>query len=205
MHGRLDVCKWVGALGSAFAVAIAGSGIAAATTFDNKAFSPPSIVAGGGSTMSLTLSNANSLPESVDFTDTFPAGLANGLGPVTWTAVGCGFPTFSRSNGPPATFGVNIVILGNSTCVITAPVTAASPGTYVNSSQSMSGLSINVVLSFFSAALQVQAGAPAAVPTVSEWVLLALGGGILLGTWHLRRRRARASGSTVGQTHDHNA
>jgi len=192
MNTWLGVCKWIGALGSA--LALAGSGIAAAsTTLDGIAFNPPSIIAGGVSTMSFTFTNSSALIETVDLTDTLPAGLENSPGGVVWTISGCAFPVFSRSNGPPAKIGISIQVYDGHKCVISAPVTSASPGTYVNSLQNVSGLSANVVLPLnLAATLQVQAGAPAVVPTMSEWMLFVLGAGILLSSWHLRRRRTPA-------------
>jgi hypothetical protein len=195
MYRRLGACKWVSALGSALTLAMACSGIAAASTsLDGIAFNPSSIVAGGESTMSFTFTNSSGVIETVDLTDTFPAGLENGPGGVTWTVSGCAFPVFSRSNGPLAKIGINIQVYDGHTCVVSAPVTAASPGTYINSLQNLSGLSFNVVLPLDSTAtLQVQSAAPAIVPTMSAWLLMVLTGGIVLGAWRLRRQRPSAS------------
>ena len=192
MKTRIGLCKWVVALGSA--LAMAGSGIVlASTTLDGIAFSPPSIVAGGVSTMSFTFTNSNNVIETVDLTDTLPAGLENGPGGQTWTILGCAFPVFSTSNGPPAKFVMSIQVYDGHTCVVTTPVTAAGAGTYTNTQQNLSGLSINVALPLsLISTLQVQAGPPAAVPAMSEWMLFALGAGILLVAMRLRRRRRPA-------------
>jgi uncharacterized repeat protein (TIGR01451 family) len=94
-----------------------------------KTFSPATITAGGGSTLTITLSNSNATAASLTaaLTDTLPAGV-----------VVSGAATTTCSGGT-ASVGTSTVTLtggsipANGSCDVTVDVSAASGGTYINS------------------------------------------------------------------------
>jgi len=114
-----------------------------------KAFSPATINAGGVSTLTITLSNANSTPASLtaQFIDTLPSGLlviASSVSStciefVTPPAAAAGFsnpPAFSAEwfvIGPSAVGLIEGAIPANGSCTVTADVTAPVAGSYFNS------------------------------------------------------------------------
>jgi uncharacterized repeat protein (TIGR01451 family) len=99
----------------------------------SKSFSPATIDAGGVSTLSITLSNANGTAANLTapLTDTFPSGVVIAAGPRS----NCGgiFTT-------PDTGGLfaTVVMTGgsipaNGSCLVTVSVTAPVAGTFINS------------------------------------------------------------------------
>jgi uncharacterized repeat protein (TIGR01451 family) len=97
-----------------------------------KAFSPASIAVGASSTLTLTLQNFNRVAlAAVSLTDALPAG-------VTVTAVTgntCGGSTAFTAGSVSLTGGTvpsAPVGVGSGSCVVTATVTAATAGSYVN-------------------------------------------------------------------------
>ncbi|MGB5081934.1 MAG: ice-binding family protein [Burkholderiales bacterium] len=105
-----------------------------------KAFSPATINAGGVSTLTITLNNANSTPASLtaQFIDTLPSGLVVVAGSVNSTCIESLPAGPSRS---PAWFVIGTSTVGltqgaipaNGSCTVTAEVTAAVGGSYFNS------------------------------------------------------------------------
>jgi uncharacterized repeat protein (TIGR01451 family) len=96
----------------------------------NKTFSPATINAGGTSTLTITLNNANNAPAALNapFTDTLPSGLlVSGGGSNT-----CG-GALTASAGSSAVTLTGGSIPVNSSCVLTVDVVAASGGNYINS------------------------------------------------------------------------
>ena len=125
----------VGALqtstGSNAAVAVAtltASAIVAPSL--SKSFSPASITEGGTSTLTITLSNANSISGSLSATlvDALPSGLTvAALGSTT-----CGGTVLGGKGSTTVTLsGGSIPASGY--CTVTATVTSPTAGTYVNS------------------------------------------------------------------------
>ena len=96
----------------------------------SKSFSPASLSAGGTSTLTITLSNANSTAAALTapLSDVLPAGMTvSGAASTT-----CG-GTVVGSNGATAVTLTGGAIPANGRCTITASVTAAAAGNYVNS------------------------------------------------------------------------
>ncbi|HEX9982694.1 MAG TPA: hypothetical protein VGF69_05495, partial [Thermoanaerobaculia bacterium] len=104
-----------------------------------KTFDASPILAGGVSTLTFIITNPNTdLPQSgVAFSDPFPAGLL--VAPVpNATTSGCGAPTFSPSAGAGSVSFSGGTIAAGGTCVVTVDVTAASTGSYVNTTGNVS-------------------------------------------------------------------
>jgi uncharacterized repeat protein (TIGR01451 family) len=103
-----------------------------------KAFNPATIAPGGTSTLTLTLSNpaANTVAlVGVAFTDAFPAGLTvaspNGL------ANTCGGTATAAAGSGSVSLSGGTIAVGAS-CAITLTVTAAAPGSFVNTTGTVS-------------------------------------------------------------------
>jgi len=95
-----------------------------------KAYSAPSIKAGGDSTLTLTLSNSNSTAANLTsaFTDSLPAGtFIAGIANTT-----CG-GTVAAVVGKSAVSLTGGAVPANGSCTVTVAVTAPSAGTYINS------------------------------------------------------------------------
>ncbi len=93
-----------------------------------KAFSPATINAGGTSTLTITLSNANSTAATLTapFTDTLPSGVViSGSASTT-----CGGTVSTGASTVTLTGGS---IPANGSCTVTVPVSAASGGNYIDS------------------------------------------------------------------------
>jgi uncharacterized repeat protein (TIGR01451 family) len=97
----------------------------------STAFGPATIIAGGTSTLTITLSNPNTTAASLTtpFTDTLPSGLVvSGGGSTTCTG---GALTATAGSSAVILTGGSIPI--NGSCVLTVDVAAASGGSYINS------------------------------------------------------------------------
>jgi len=95
-----------------------------------KSFSMPSIVAGGNSTLTITLSNPNSTAASITsaLTDALPTGtFVSGTASTT-----CG-GTVSATIGKSTVSLTGGAIPANGTCTVTVAVTAPAAGSYINS------------------------------------------------------------------------
>lgn len=139
-----------------------------------KSFAPASIAPGGTSRLTVTLSNANAEPiTGVAFTDTYPAGLTNAT--PTNIATTCGGTASSTANSLSLSGGT---IPANGSCTVAIDVTAATPGSYPNSIPAGAVTSTNAgsnASGSTTATLTVGAAAAAeAVPTASEWALIAM-------------------------------
>jgi len=93
----------------------------------SKDFSPATITAGGASTLTITLSNADgTVASSASLTDTLPLGVVvNGSASTT-----CGGTVSAGTSSVTLTGGS---IPANGSCTVTVPVAAASAGSYINS------------------------------------------------------------------------
>lgn len=93
-----------------------------------KSFSPTSILPGGTSTMTVTLTNANtSAITGVTFADAYPSGLTNAI-PSNMTNT-CGGAIVSNATS----FAISgATIPASSSCSIGFDVTASTPGGYTN-------------------------------------------------------------------------
>ena len=98
----------------------------------SKAFSPTAIPTGGASTLTLTITNPNSLALSgLDFTDTFPANLVVAATPNSVSTCG---GTFA-----PAAADVSINLIGgtvaaSTSCTLSVDVSSSIAGLYSNTS-----------------------------------------------------------------------
>ncbi|HEY6928964.1 MAG TPA: hypothetical protein VJA66_04730, partial [Thermoanaerobaculia bacterium] len=103
----------------------------------SKRFAPNPSDAGGVSTLTFTLTNANAGTVSgVSFTDAFPTSpgamvVATSPGAVT---TGCGTPTFAPVAGAATISFSNGAVAANGTCTVSVKVTAPATGTYSNTS-----------------------------------------------------------------------
>jgi uncharacterized repeat protein (TIGR01451 family) len=97
-----------------------------------KTFSPSTIDAGGVSTLTITLSNANGTAASLSapFIDTLPGGVVIAAIPNAGTT--CGGTLTANTGGSTVTL-TGGSIAANGSCTVTADVTAASGGSYINS------------------------------------------------------------------------
>ncbi len=97
-----------------------------------KAFSPTTINAGGNSTLTITLSNADATDATLTapLIDTLPSGvLIDGSSNTT-----CSGGTLTAVTGSSTvTLGTGAVIPHTGSCTVTVPVTAADGGSYINS------------------------------------------------------------------------
>jgi len=100
-----------------------------------KTFSPGSIVAGGVSTLTITFTNANGTPANLSgpFIDKLPAGMFVVAGSVSTTCIETKFLS-GWFIDVPGKVGLTAegLIPANGSCTLTAQVTAAAAGTYVN-------------------------------------------------------------------------
>lgn len=95
-----------------------------------KSFSPKTILPGGTSTLTFTISNPGTASISnLNFTDDLPANMSLSNATVNYT--GCGASPLPASVSDPMSFS-NITVAGNSTCTIAVTVTASTAGTYNN-------------------------------------------------------------------------
>ena len=104
-----------------------------------KTFDPSPILPNGISTLTFIIENPNTdlAQGGVAFSDTFPAGMVVAAVPNATTS-GCGAATFSPSAGAGSVSFSGGTIAAGATCVVTVDVTAASAGSYVNTSGNVS-------------------------------------------------------------------
>lgn len=97
----------------------------------SKSFSPKTITPGGTSTLTFTINNpGGAAMSSVSFTDDLPTGMT--LANSSVASSGCG-GALPATVSDPMSFS-NITVAGLSTCTVAVTVTAASNGTYNNTS-----------------------------------------------------------------------
>lgn len=95
-----------------------------------KSFAPPTIAPGGVATLTITLSNSNSIPAAaVAFTDAYPAAVTNAAPTNAGTSCG-GSVVAAPGGGSVALSGGTIPAMGN--CSVTVDVTATEIGDHVN-------------------------------------------------------------------------
>jgi len=165
----------------------------------SKVFSPSSIAAGGVSTLTVTLANTNAAVATLTapFTDNLPAGLViAGTPNVATTCGGTGVPT-ATPGGSAVTLPAGRTIPGGSvavpgSCTLTVNVTATFAGSYLNTVpggalQTSGGNS--TVSSAASILIVGTAATTTAIPTLSEWAIIALTLLLALAGFSLIRRR----------------
>ncbi|HWW60543.1 MAG TPA: hypothetical protein VN181_04165, partial [Thermoanaerobaculia bacterium] len=95
----------------------------------SKDFTPPTILAGGTSTLTITLSNSNGAPiTGVAFTDTYPAGVFNAATPNASTT--CGGTVTTPTSGSVSLSGGTIP--ANGSCIVAVTLTSSVAGSHQN-------------------------------------------------------------------------
>lgn len=110
--------------------------VSASVATIQKSFAPKAISPGGTSVLSFRLTNPTTLTfTGVKFDDSLPSGLVVASTPTVTTS-GCGAGAFSPtlSGGETSISFANATLAANSICTISLKVTAASAGTYNNTS-----------------------------------------------------------------------
>jgi mucin-19 len=99
-----------------------------------KSFSPANFQPGGTSSLTLTVSNPNTIPlTGISFTDSYPSGLVNAA-PLTIGGTCSGVTVGATTLAGAGVFNVTAgSVPALSSCTITVPVTSGSAGTYNNS------------------------------------------------------------------------
>lgn len=99
----------------------------------SKSFAPASIIPGGSSTLSIVITNPNSvLINNAALTDTYPAGVTNTTSPAgAISGAGC-FGTVTAANGGTSVALSGGVIPAAGSCTITVNVTFSMAGNYIN-------------------------------------------------------------------------
>jgi uncharacterized repeat protein (TIGR01451 family) len=101
-----------------------------------KSFSPATIVTGGTSTLTITLTNANAIAfTGAAFTDVYPANLLNTATPGAATTCTGGTVTAADNGTSLALSGGTIP--ANGSCTVTVAVTSAVAGSYLNNTGSV--------------------------------------------------------------------
>ncbi len=101
----------------------------------SKSFSPKTILPGGTSTLTFTITNPGSSSISnVSFQDTLPTNLSLSSSTITYT--GCGTSPLPATASNPLLFS-NITVAGSSTCTIAVTVTSSMNGTYNNNTTNL--------------------------------------------------------------------
>jgi Ice-binding-like len=157
-----------------------------------KSFSPTTLMAGGTSLLTITLSNPNPAIATLSspLVDTLPAGvLIAPLPNVATTCGGMGVP-IAVPGSPSVTLPAGFTIPANGSCTLTVNVTAALPGTYVNVIP-VGGLATsngNNPAPAQATLLVIAGAAAVAVPLLSVWNMLALVG-LMFGLAAMRPER----------------
>lgn len=135
-----------------------------------KSFSPATVVIGGTSTttMTVTITNPNGVTvNGIGFNDTYPAGLVpDAIGAYTCAAGSAVF------NGTGFSIG-NVTLGAGASCSVPVHMHATVTGPITNSTSQVSGTGVPSG-GPASATLNVTPAAPATIPTLSDWMLIVL-------------------------------
>ncbi|MDP2226200.1 MAG: hypothetical protein Q8J78_01810 [Moraxellaceae bacterium] len=120
-----------------------GSGIASEDTLTvmgppvlAKGFSPASVLVGANSTMTITLTNPNTVDiTGAAFTDTYPAGLVNAPTPAVSTS--CVGGTATATGGGNSLTLSGATVPASSSCTVTVSVRSATAGSYNNTTSTV--------------------------------------------------------------------
>ncbi len=150
-----------------------------------KAFSPSTIAAGGVSTLTVTLSNANATVATLTapLVDTLPSGVVIAPSPNGATTCGGGTTVTATAGANTASLASGRTIPANGSCTLSVSVTAPFVGSYLNTLaiaalQTSNGNNLAPALATLTVLAQVPPVVPpvanVAVPTLSVWMLAML-------------------------------
>ena len=133
-----------------------------------KSFSPSSIALGGTSTLTITLTNPNTIAlQNVAFTDTYPAQITNSASPNPGgSGAGCGGTLSATPNGGSFAMTLGVVPAG-ATCNIFVTVTSSTGGTYVDNT---GAVTTPIALNSSAASASLHVGPAAAPPVLASAV-----------------------------------
>ncbi|MCC8986256.1 MAG: IPTL-CTERM sorting domain-containing protein [Candidatus Contendobacter sp.] len=159
-----------------------------------KTFSPVTINAGEVSTLLITLSNPSEVVATLTapLTDTLPSGVVIANPPNASTTCGSGVVTASAGGNTVTLTGG--AIPANGICTLTAEVTAAVDGSYINTLLAgtlVIGNNSNAAPAI--AILSVRNLVPLgrAIPTLSEWAMIMFAGLLAIAVYVSTRRQNR--------------
>jgi uncharacterized repeat protein (TIGR01451 family) len=164
----------------------------------SKIFSPATINAGGVSTLTVTLSNANATLAILrtPLIDTLPNGVVIAQTPnASTTCLGSG-AVMAVAGGSSVTLPAGRTIPANGSCVLTVDVTVAIGGTYLNTLPAgalvtNNGNNSTPVSANLTVHSPVQPITPHAnIPTLSEWGMIILAILLLLSGFRTMRKQA---------------
>ena len=196
--GALQTSNGSNALPAAATLTVVG-GIAAISPTLTKAFSPPTIITGGVSTLTITLRNSNLTVATLtaSLVDTLPAGVFIASIPAGATTCGGGTAVTATAGGTTVTLPSGRTIPANGSCTVSVSVTSAAIGNYVNTlpvgalqtSNGNNPASANATLDVVSVIPPVTPTVAAAVPAIAPWMLGILAAVLgVFGFVALRRR-----------------
>jgi hypothetical protein len=167
------------------------SGVAGTTPTLSKAFNLANILAGGTSTLTITLSNPNMAVSTLTapLVDTLPSGVVIAATPNASTTCLGGAPVVAVAGASTVTLPVGHSIPAGSSCTLSVDVTAAVNGSYVNvlpAGALVTTTGTNAAPAV--AILNVGPLGTASIPTLSEWAMIMLAALLVLfGVAEIRR------------------
>ncbi len=191
------------------AVCAAGPVINATNPTLAKAFNPTSIMTGGVSTLTVTLSNPNTTIATLttSLLDTLPPGVLIAPSPNGSTTCGGGTTVVAAAGTDTLSLPSGRMIPANGSCTMNVSVTAPLVGSYVNllptsALQTSNGNNLVPAVATLTVLAQLPPGATpmtgAAVPTVSDWMLVLMSTALTVLGFVMMRRRAKASDGNSG-------
>ncbi len=184
------------------AVCAAGPVVNATNPTLAKAFSPTTIMMGGISTLTVTLSNPNASTATLTapLVDTLPPGVVIAPVPNGTTTCGGGNSVIATAGTSTVTLPSGRTVAPNGSCTMTVNVTAPLVGSYVNllpvsALRTSNGNNLAPAIATLTVLAQLPPGEPpvaaAGVPTLSEWMLVALSLAFVVCGFILMRRQSR--------------
>ncbi len=163
-----------------------------------KAFSPINIVAGGLSTLTVTLNNvtASVATLTAPLVDTSPSGVLVAPLPNGTTTCGGGTSVIATAGGNTLSLPSGRSIPANGSCTLSVNVTAPLIGVYsnllpVSALQTSNGNNTTPAAATLTVTALIPLGSAANVPTLSEWLLAILGAALVIVAINAMQRRAR--------------
>jgi CSLREA domain-containing protein/uncharacterized repeat protein (TIGR01451 family) len=140
-----------------------------------KGFAPSTIAPNGTATLTVTLTNPNSIAATdVAFTDTYPVAIMNAATPNAATT--CSGGSLTATAGTSVLQVSGLTIPANSSCTVTVTVTSAIPGTHTNTIPAGGITSSNTGSPTTDASASLTVNAPPTVTKSFAPALIASGG-----------------------------